>query len=448
MKKHFDVVIIGGGLSGLAAALKLISKNLRIAIFEQSSRLGGRCYSYLDEPTGDIVDNGQHILLGAYHRTLEYLEIAGTKKFLRREPSFALPLFHPTKGFATFRVASLPKPFHLTAGMLQFKLLSMNDRRRLLRVGLQLQGWNGILEKRLGELTVDDWLKSLHQSDEALRCFWYPIAISVMNEMPEKASAVLFARSLRAAFLSKKTDSAILIPTIGQSELYVTNVVSFLEAAGASINLGSEVTSLHLSKDRVTGVLLDSGEEISAGNVLSAVPYYALLRILPARWKGVVPFSDFHAFNASPIISIHLWFEREVMEIDYVGVIGSQLQWIFNRRRILGNTGRSGGYITCVISGAHSLVHRSKDELVRMALDEIRKIFPASSMVALRRSVVIKEKRATFSPTNDVERLRPNAVTPIENFYLAGDWTNTGLPATIEGAIMSGFAAAETILRG
>ncbi len=447
MKKQYDVVIIGGGLSGLAAAVRLSARKLRVAIVEQSARLGGRCYSYTDERTGDVVDNGQHVLLGAYHHTLEYLELAGTEKLLRREPTLSLPLIHPSKGFTEFKLKSLPRPLHLTAGMLQFSLLPWADRRKLFRVGKALQFWTPGREKELARMSVDGWLRSLHQSEEALRCLWHPIAVSVMNEIPSRASALVFARSLRAAFLSKKSDSALLLPTVGQTDLYVTGILERLRREHVDIALTSEVKSLGSEGGSITGVSLHSGETVRAEKILSAVPYYALARILPAKFKRAEPFSRLHEFTSSPIISLHLWFERDFMPMEYAGLIDGTVQWVFNRRRITRTEGRLEGYLSCVISGAHALVDRPKEDIVRLALDDLHIFFPDSRRLPLRHSVVIKEKRATFSPSNRVEPLRPGTATPLKNLFLAGDWTNTGLPATIEGAVLSGFTAAETLLR-
>ena len=445
MNKSYDVAIIGGGLAGLAAAVKLASKKLRVVLFEQSNRLGGRCYSYQDEKTGDVVDNGQHVLLGAYHNTLEYLELAGTRDCLRQEPALSLPLIHPVKGFAVFEVSSLPRPLHLTVGMLRFKLLSWSDRQKLLKIGKQLQLWDNSIQHELAGLTVDRWLRSAGQSDESLNCFWYPIAISVMNEMPSSASALLFARSLRTAFLSKKSDSAILIPTIGQTDLYISGILRRLQAGDVVIRVNSEVTSLATNGDRVVSVSLRTGEEIQADSILSAVPYYAVSGLLPAQIRKLEPFSRFNKITASPIISLHLWFEGEVTDLEYAGLINATLQWVFNRRRIMGENSGKGGYLSCVISGARDIVELPKEELVRLAVRDIKKYFPGNRHNALKHSVVIKEKRATFSPTNETEEFRPDVRTPLKNFYLAGDWTRTGFPATIEGAVRSGFTAAEVI---
>lgn len=439
-----DVIIIGGGLSGLAAAVKLSSNGARVGVFEQAPRLGGRCYSYTDQTTGDVVDNGQHVLLGAYHNLLHYLDLIGTRQLLKNEPSLSMTFHHPEKGRGKFEIASLPKPLHLTAGMLRFKLLSFKERQRLLNVGLELNGWNADVETKLRALSVEQWLKSLKQSEEARKCLWYPIAISVMNELPEKASSLLFAHVLRAAFLGKKSDSAILIPTVGQSELYVYEAQRLIEKHHGKIYLNSEVGSLDVRENKIIGVILKNGSLIRAKNVISTIMPHPLKKLIPTPLRNEEPFSFLDKFDTSPIISINLWFDKEFIDVDYIGLIDRNLQWIFNRRKLM-NEQKSTSYITAIISAAHKHVELSKEKLITLALRDIHEVFPESRSAKLFHSVIIKEKRATLSATNEVEHFRPSPTTPIENFYLAGDWTNTGLPATIEGAVMSGFKAAELI---
>ncbi len=443
-KSEVDAVISGGGLSGLSAAVELASKGAKVVLFEQAPKLGGRCYSYLDEKTGDVVDNGQHVLLGAYHNTLRYLDLIGTRSLLRVQPKLSLPFHHPEKGFASFEISSLPKPFHLTTGMLKFKLLSLRERQKLLNVGFELSCWNHKLEEKLSSLTIEQWLTGLGQSEEAKKNFWYPIAISVMNELPECASALLFARSLKAAFLGKKSDASVLIPTVGQTELYVNGAVEFLQKHNASIHTRSEVEAVEVEKSKVTGIRLKNGKVIKSKHVVGAVPHTALKKLIPAGFRNEPPFVHFSKFASSPIVSLHLWFDKDFMEMEFVGLIDHKLQWVFNRRKIMGEE-KKLSYISAVISGAYDVVDLTKEELVTLALKDLSEVFPESVKAKLVHSIVIKEKRATFSPTNEVEPFRPSSETPIKNFYLAGDWTNTGLPATIEGAVMSGFRTASLV---
>ncbi|MBI1804400.1 MAG: FAD-dependent oxidoreductase [Ignavibacteria bacterium] len=442
---NYDVIIIGGGLSGLAAAVELASRGASVALFEQSQRLGGRCYSYVDEKTGDVVDNGQHVLLGAYRNTLRYLSLIGTRNLLKEEGTLRLPLYHPEKGRAVFRILPFPKPLHLTAGALKFKLLSWYDRKKLLDVGLELMRWNPGLERKLSSLTITEWLEGLHQSDEARRCVWFPIAISVMNEVPERASALLFARSLKQAFLGKQSDSALLLPTVGQTELYVTGAEKFLQEREVKLFITAEVQAIEVMNASVGGIRVQGRGLVRAEKVIGTVPYYALEKILPREYLNVEPFAHLRHFDSSPIVSIHLWFDREFMEDEYIGLIDGTVQWLFNRHRMMNKKGKKTSYLSAVISGARGTVDLTKEELVRRAVNDIHAAYPNSGSAILVHSLVIKEKRATFSPTNEVEQLRPSAETSIEGLYLAGDWTATGLPATIEGAVLSGFRAAKLV---
>ncbi|MBI3193402.1 MAG: oleate hydratase [Ignavibacteriae bacterium] len=448
---HNEIIIIGGGLSGLASAVELASRGAQVTLFEQSPKLGGRCYSYVDETTGDVVDNGQHVLVGAYHNTLRYLEMIGTRSLLTVQDKLSLTFFHPQKRFHTFSVSSLPRPFHLTAGMLKFSLLSFWERKRLLNVGRELQHWNQKKEERLARLTIDEWLIGLNQSEEAKKCFWNPISISVMNEAPERASALLFARSLRSTFLGKKSDSVMLIPRVGQTELYATPAGEFLKRHKAKIFLNSQVEKIICNDGKAIGVEV-GGKLIKADRIISTVPYFVLSSLLSDEVHQSEPFRQLNRFKSSPIVSIHLWFEKEFMEEDFVGLIDMKLQWIFNRRRLmwdsipLGHENKSTSYISAVISGAYEEVLSSKKELLTLAMNDINKVYPETKNRKPLHSIIIKEKRATFSPTNEIEPFRPNTVSPVEHLFLAGDWTNTELPATIEGAVKSGFEAANSFI--
>lgn len=372
----------------------------------------------------------------------------GTRHLVKGEDSLDLPLFHPQKGRGHFRIANLPAPFHLVSGMMRFPYLSPRERWDLLNVGTELRRRNS--EDLAGEsdISVEEWLARLGQSEEARRCLWYPIAISVMNESPSRASAALFARVLRAAFLGSRSDSAMLIPSVGQTELYVTAAEALLRKRGAVVRVSNEVASILISEGAAQGVRLADGSEIGTRYLLCTVPPFVLSRILPPAIRELPPFTRLDELGVSPIVSVHLWFAQDFMPDRFIGLIGGTLQWIFNRRRIIpAAAGGPAGYISGVISGAHATVDLPKERIVEMALRDLASIYPEARDATFLRSVVLKEKRATFSPGAAQEHLRPDAATPVRNFYLAGDWTNTGYPATIEGAVMSGFRAADLIIK-
>jgi squalene-associated FAD-dependent desaturase len=435
-----DVAVIGGGVSGLAAAVELALSGKKVLLLEQSQKLGGRCYSFRDETTGDEVDNGQHVLIGAYHHALRYLTRVGTRKFLATQKS--IPLHHPISGFSSVTFGTAPAPLHLLTAVLRYSHLSITDRLNVLKVGFFLRNWTDGTTRSLTGMTVDVWLTSLGQSKSVKESLWNPLAISIMNELPEQASALLFAHSLRSAFFGSQEDISVMIPTIGQTALYVDGARRILEQNGCIIRTGSEVIKILSDNQYVTGIRVADGSEVKAEYIISAVPHYALAKILPDASRNSIPFAK---FNSSPIVSVHLWFETDFMPMNYCGLIGKKLQWVFNKRKIEGKIHTETAYLSAVISGAYDVVDKTKDELVDLAVREIGEIFPESKTSRLLHSYVIKEKRATFSSTPENERFRPAAETVFKNFFLAGDWTKTGLPATIEGAIQSGFHAAGLI---
>jgi squalene-associated FAD-dependent desaturase len=301
-----------------------------------------------------------------------------------------------------------------------------------------------VMEHGSERLSVREWLTKLGQSERLQRNFWDLLCIAALNEDPSVASAALFERVLRLALFTSPEDSRIGIPGVGLSDVYVDAATAYIRARGARVECGRGVAALLISEGRCRGVRLSSGEEIEAESVLSAVPSFQLARLLPGEMLRREPFfAPVVSLRPAPIISINLWFDRPITELDFVGLRGATVQWLFNKGKILG-LGTS--YVSLVLSGAHQHIGRSKEELLATALLELGELFPAARKAKLDHSLIIKERFATFSPTWEAQQLRPTARTPVGGLYLAGDWTATGLPATIESAVQSGYTAARAIL--
>jgi zeta-carotene desaturase len=342
-------------------------------------------------------------------------------------------------------------------GLLGLRTLSLTDRLRLLRVGVELQRNPVKVEPKLESLTVDEWLSTLGQSAENKKYLWDIIAIGSLNDDPKKVSALLFYRVLRAAFLGSRENSSMLLPNVGLSELFVEPSVRYLRSRGSDVLTGCDVERLVLDGHRVSAVRCSDGLTREARASISAVPAYALLPVLEdsvrhsersEEAEGVMRtlrslLESLRRFESSPIITIYLWLDRSIIDSEFVALIDSPVQWIFNRTRILRLNKNAWQFLSLVISGAAEYVEKEKEEIVSMALETLQNALPAARQANVVHSLVIKEKRATFSPRPAVETYRPSATTEIENFFVAGDWTNTGYPATIEGAVMSGRAAAE-----
>lgn len=432
----YDVIIVGGGLAGLSAAVDLSMGGRKILLLEQKPHFGGRTYSFRDRKTGDIVDNGQHLMMGCYRETIHYLEAIGSSHLASLQPRLHIDFLHPTNGSTALDCPSLPAPLNVLAGLLRLRTLPFSHRLRLLRLGSELLSSSKRKEQELARLTVDEWLRRSGQTEENRKYLWDVIAIGTLNDSPKNVSALLFYRVLKAAFTGRRLDASLLIPRTGLSEILVDPAVRFIEQRGGTVLASSRVDSFLARGKRMTGVRVGR-REFRAQTVISAIPYFSYGTL---RWSGPVD-GQFSRFVSSPIITIYLWYDRQVFEREFAAVLDSTIQWVFNKTAIFGSSGNLQ-CLSLVISGAAKQVEWPNDRLVRAACKELERVLPASRGLRPKHVLVIKEKRATFSATPEILLMRPSTKTAVENFFLAGDWTETRYPATIEGAVMSGRNAA------
>jgi squalene-associated FAD-dependent desaturase len=443
---RLPVLVLGGGFAGLAAAVDLAESGMRVLLLERRSFLGGRAYSFTDKTTGDTIDNGQHLMMGCYHHTLSFLEKIGATAKLKfqRSPRVDFLQERPNGIIrrASFKCPPMPAPLHLLIGLARFGAIGWADRIKAARVGLELRRLNGN-RAELAEITVREWLDRLGQSERMQRRFWNPVALATLNESPERASADMFARVLEEAFMRSRRDSTMVISRVGLSDLYTEDARAFIEARGGAVRLNAEVAQIEFEADRATGVTLRDGERIEAEAVISAVPYFALRRMIPAAVVASHDsFGHLDQFKSAPIVSINLWYEEPVTDLEFAGLLDSRIEWVFNKNAIAGQRrdreGAGRQRLALVISGAHCVAGKPKEELVAMAGSEMRRFFPEARKREPVHAFVVREHDATISHTPGVAALRPSQRTRFKNFFLAGDWTDTGLPATIEGAVRSG----------
>lgn len=441
----YEAIVIGGGLSGLSAAVELSNHGKTVLLLEQKQYLGGRTHSFIDETTGDIVDNGQHLMMGCYRETRNYLRTIGSDRLASLQSVLRIEFMDPWKGPSKLVAAPLPAPLHVLAGLLRLSNLSLVDRLRLLCVGKELF-WTSVAKERvLDSLTVDEWLSSLGQSAQNKTYLWDTIAIGSLNDHPAKVSALLFFRVLRAAFMGTRDDSCLLVPQVGLSALFVDPAIEFIVQQGGEVRTGTRIESVITKDFRVEAVRTATGERLVARSYIQAVPFFDLPAMLTDA--SLVPIPP--QYISTPIVSINLWFDRVVFEEEFAAVLNSNIQWIFNRTRLCdeyGGRATRGQHLSLVISGAERYVDLSKESIVQMALGDLRRVLPGTTEAVLVHSLVIKERRATFSPRPGMEAIRPDTKTKLDNMFLAGDWTNTGYPATIEGAVLSGRKAAEAAI--
>jgi hydroxysqualene dehydroxylase len=435
------VVIIGGGFSGLAAATTLSERGHSVLILEARAHLGGRAYSFVDAKTGDTVDNGQHLFMGCYRHTISFLKKIGTLDKLKFQTTPRVDFLDRTFGITSFDCPDLPAPMNVLGGLFRLKGLTVGDKLRALKIG------NAIRTSRNGTerngLTVTEWLTNLKQSDRIKDRFWYPMAVATLNESPDIASARMLKVVLKEAFSGDRANANIGISSVGLSDLYTIAAREYIESRGGSVETNAPVKSFVIEDGRASAVILKDGRTVEADYFISAVTPQALIKLLPDN-IGAGEFAHLSQLESSPIISINLWFDRSVTTSEFAGLLGTRIQWLFNKAKI--SATRSGSnQLAIIISAARNFVGMTKDALVEMAVSELGELIPESRNAEVLHSVVVKEREATLSHTVESDLLRPGPRTGISNLILAGDWTATGLPATIESAVLSGNVAAECV---
>jgi zeta-carotene desaturase len=440
----FDALIVGGGFAGLAAGVALAEAGKRVCLLEQKPHLGGRARSFRDPTMGAIVDNGQHLFMGCYHSTIQFLKTIRTLDRLHFQPRLAVPFLDRDGRLTCLDCPNLPAPWHLLAGVALSKSFSFKQKMEVLRFGKDLRS-TGHKSAPHADESVAMWLSRRGQSPGLQRNFWDLLCIAAMNEDPRIASAQLFERVLRLALFSSSADSRLGIACVGLSECYTSAATAYIEARGGRLQTGRSVKQLMIADGTCRGVDMGAGEKIEGVAVISAVPWQQLAAILSGDLLRAEPFfAGALALRPAPIISINLWFDAPITDLEFVGLRGTTIQWLFDKSRILS---ANDHYVSLVLSGAHEHISRSKEELLAIALHELGEVLPGVRQAKLQHSLVIKERFATFSPSPEAEPLRPPARTPVRGLILAGDWTATGLPATIEGAVQSGYTAARELLR-
>lgn len=464
----FDVIVVGGGVAGLAAATRLAERGLRPLVLEAAPIAGGRARSWIDPTTNDVVDNGQHLLMGCYRETLAFLDRIGARDRVEFQDHLRIDFADADGDGGTIDCPPLPGPLSTAAGLACYRGLSAGDRLALLRVLWDVRGDPRARDaadrssedpqvrasgRRISSLagpapkdeSADSYLRRLEQSPRARRNFWDPLILAALNDRPEVVSARTLKRVIGIGLLGGSEAARLGWATVGLGDLYAPPAAAYLEARGGSLRTSAPVARVKARRTDVE-ITLRSGESIRASGAVLAVPPGALGRILPAEWTDAPEMRGLDSFTSSPIVGVNLWFERSVLEGVFVGLLGTTMQWLFNKERLLRGRRNTGAYLALVVSGARREVEQRPEDLIATALADVRELFPAARRTRLVHAVVVKEREATTSPAVGWDDWRPGPRTPDLRVLLAGDWTATGLPATIESAAVSGHRAAEALL--
>ena len=449
------VAIIGGGLAGLSAGSALAGAGYQVELFERRPYLGGRASSYELPGTGEVVDNCQHVLLGCCTNLIDFYRRLGVEQQIRwyDEITFILP----GGKSATLKPGALPAPLHAAPSFLASSVLDLKDKLAIARAMLAL---TPALPHDDGE-NFQAWLERHGQTRRAIDRFWAPVLISALNEELDRVSVPYAALVFRDSFLKSAEAGRMGVPAVPLSQLYGT-AASYIEGYGGKVHLRAPVESI---TSDIEGVLLRvSGEEIRADYAILATPFNAVDKLLPDVPEMQALRQKAHSFESSPITGIHLWFDREITPLEHAVLLERTIQWMFHKSKILhpnsSKTGSSrgprdlatrrdaaeaGSYLELVVSSSKTLVDKPRGEIIDLAVRELAEFFPVVREAKLTKATVIKEIHASFSPSPGSDAFRPAHTTPWPRLLLAGDWTATGWPATMEGAVRSGYSAAEVL---
>ena len=460
-----DVIVIGAGFAGLSAAAALAERSVRVLVLEARPTLGGRATAFTDPATGERVDNGQHVMFGCYHETFQFLRRIGTDSHVLVQRQLTVDTIDRAGRRSRLKCPVLPSPLHLLAGVLTWDALGWRDRLAALRIGRAIMEvprrlkpalytfatstrWNGAGaaertrrgEQQLETVTVREWLQAHGQTPRLIELLWEPLAVAALNQPIDIAAATTFVAVLARVFGPDPRSASLALPLKPLDELYALPARRYLEQRGGAVETGA-VARIDVSADAPN--VMVGGRPLSASAVICAVPWYALAEVFPDRPAALSAVLDAAAHTAaSPIVTVNLWFDRVVTDQMFIGLPGRTMQWVFDKRTVFGE---QASHLSLVSSGAASVVGRSNQELIDLALNEVRDALPAARSAVMIRGVVVREKRATFSVAPG-QPPRPSIETPVPGLFLAGDWIDTGLPATIEGAVVSGHRAAAAIL--
>jgi squalene-associated FAD-dependent desaturase len=431
-----SVIIIGGGLAGLSTAVALAPRGYRVTLLESRDRLGGRATSFQDPQSGQLVDACQHISMGCCTQLADFCRTVGIDHLLEM-----LPCFHfltPDRRLSRFGADPLPAPFHLLRSFLGAHYLSPSEKMRI--------AWGLACLSRTppdADPPFQEWLRRHGQTPRTVARFWGLVLASALNETTERIGLKYARKVFRDGFLTDRSGFQVVLPTVPLGRLYGEELLGWLNRHDIDLRLNQGVKRLDVEGGEVARLVLRRGDTLTADWFVSAVPWYRLLDLLPdAVIDAHSYFSRLREFETSPITSVHLWFDRPPFVLPHAVLLDGIGQWVFNR----GEVAPGEFYLQVVVSAARQYRALGHDEVKRRVLEELGTVHPPLRAAVLRRDRVVTEHNATFSTVPGVDRLRPKQRSPLANLLVAGDWTDTGWPATMEGAVRSGNLAAEAIV--
>ncbi|MGA7770044.1 MAG: hydroxysqualene dehydroxylase HpnE [Candidatus Sulfotelmatobacter sp.] len=442
------VAVAGGGLAGLAAACALSDAGFHVTLFEKRPFLGGRASSWEHPGTGEVVDNCQHVLFRLCTNLMEFYHRIGVANQIRWYDE--MTFIEPGGRTSVMKSSPLPAPLHTAPSFLHFKFLNAADKVAIARALVPLT----LTAQRDTGQSFQYWLDHHGQTKQAVERFWRPILVSALSEELDLISISAAAQVVRESMKSPAARQ-MGVPTVPLTNLY-NAAGDYIRARGGVLHFRRPLETFAADSSQVRlrprgqDENREAEQEEAFAYLILALPFDNLDRILPEAPESAPIREKLSHFETAPITGIHLWFDRQISDLDHAVLLERTIQWMFHKSRLQpirtqAGTSAAGSYIELVVSSSKTLIDKSRGDIVDLALSEVREFFPAAREANLVKSTVIKELHATYSPRPGIDAHRPSASTAWSRVFLAGDWTATGWPATMEGAVRSGYLAAEAL---
>ncbi|WP_370591358.1 hydroxysqualene dehydroxylase HpnE [Saccharopolyspora montiporae] len=434
------IAVIGGGLAGATAAIECADKGFEVDLFEGRPRLGGATYSF---QRGELlVDTGQHVFLRCYSSYIGLLQRFGVARFAGLQRRFHVPVLTPGRRPSVLRRGALPAPAHLAPALLGYRLLSLGERARVARTALALRGLDPA-DPVLDKISFGEWLRRQGETPRGISALWGLLALAALNADPDESSMALAAKVFRTGVLDATRSMDVGVPRVPLARLHGVAAHDALLDAGVRVHLRSKVRALAPRSTGGFDLAVDgtSGNgSLDADSVVVATPHTAAAQLL----RPTLPEADrWDRLSASPIVNVHVVYDRQVTGLEMAAAVDSPVQWVFDRTRSAGLG--TGQYLALSQSAAHELLQRRTADLRAVFVPALQRLFPRARDARVLDFFVSREPRATFAQVPGSAALRPRARTAVPGLVLAGAWTATGWPDTTEGAVRSGSAAAEAV---
>jgi len=439
-----SVMVIGAGVAGMSAACALGEAGFRVQLVEQHGYLGGRASSYRHPGVNEVIDNCQHVLfgcctnlLGFYRRIGVAQRIHWTREMTMIEPGGRRSRLGPFE----LGPLRLPAPLHSAPSFLNAKAFTLADKMALARAMRAMMKPGELIDTRE---SLGAWLRRHKQTEGALNRFWRLVIASALNAEIDAISVPYAVKVIRELFLNSTQAGSMGMSTVPLSELYA-GVPQFLAERGGSVLLSTHVEGAVWNEDSAQWLICTRTGELVSDFVILALPFEAtqnLLPHLPAEEGSEKLARQIERHEHWPICSVHLWFDREITELEHAVLLDREIHWMYNQSKL---QGRGGHYIELVVSATRAFAALPREAAIQQALSELAEFFPAVASAKLEKAALVKEMHATFCVSPGIDLARPTAASPWLNLYLAGDWTATGWPSTMESAARSGHLAAEAL---